>query len=62
MSYLIGEVTYYLVVCTLSIQFKDIIAKHFSLHQFSVTICDGCEIVVHDVWVMLDYHPNWVVL
>jgi hypothetical protein len=44
---MINEVIYHLVVHTMAIQFKDIIAKHFSLHQFGV-LTHG-EIVVHGV-------------
>ncbi len=58
----IGEVTYCLVVHTLTIQFKDTIVKHFSPHQFGVVIHDGCETMIHGVRVMLDLHVNWVVL
>ncbi len=36
--------------------------KHFSLHQVGVMIRDGCETMVHGVQMMLDLHPNWVVL
>ncbi len=59
---LIDEVTYRLIVCTLVIQFKNILVKHFSLHQFSVMTHDRCEIMVHGNWMMLDLDPNWVVL
>jgi hypothetical protein len=36
--------------------------KHFSLHKVGVMIRDGCETMVHGVQMMLDLHPNWVVL
>ncbi len=54
--------TYCLVARILAIQFKNISGEHFSFHQFGVTICDGCEIVVHGVQTVLDLHLNWVVL
>jgi hypothetical protein len=59
---MIGEVTYRLVAHILTIQFRDIIAEHFNYHQFSVTIHGGCETMVHNVWIMLDLHLDWVVL
>jgi hypothetical protein len=55
-------VTYHLIACTLTIQFKDIVTKHFNPHQFGVMIHDECKIVVHGVQAMLNLHPNWVVL
>ncbi len=36
--------------------------KYFSLHQFGVITHVKCETMVHDVRVMLDLHPNWVML
>jgi hypothetical protein len=45
----IGEVTYHLVAQTLIIQFKDSLAKHFNLHQFSVMTYSECEAVVHNI-------------
>jgi len=59
---MIDEVNYHLVARTLIIQFKDILMKHFSLHQSSVTTCGKCEAVVHIIWMMLNLHPDWVVL
>ncbi len=59
---MIKEVIYQLVVCTLAIQFKDIFAEHFRPHQFGVAMLGGCKIMVHGVRVMLDLHPEWVVL
>ncbi len=58
----IDEVTYPLIACTLVIYFIDIFTEHFSLHQFGVTICGGCDTMVYGVWVMLDLHPYWMVL
>jgi len=58
----ISEVTYCLVACTLTIQFNDILAEHFSPHQFGVMTHGECEIMVHNVQAMLKFHPNWVVL
>ncbi len=54
--------TYHLVTYTIAIQFKDIFAKHFNPHQFGVVTRDGCKIVVHGVLMMLNLHPNWMVL
>ncbi len=59
---MIGEVAYRLVACTFAIQIRATFAKHFSLHQFSVTTQGGCEMVVYEVHVMLHLHSNWVVL
>jgi hypothetical protein len=36
--------------------------KHFSPHQFGVTTCGKCEIVVCGIQAMLHLHPNWMVL
>jgi putative Ca2+/H+ antiporter (TMEM165/GDT1 family) len=58
----IGEVIYQLIAHTLAIQFKDTFAEHFSPHQFGVAMSSGCEIMVRGVRVMLDLHPEWVVL
>jgi hypothetical protein len=58
----INDVTYHLVVHTLVIQCKDTFLEHFNLHQFGVTTCGRCEIMVHGVRMMLNLHPNWVVL
>jgi hypothetical protein len=58
----IGEVTYRSVAYTLAIRFKDILAEHFSPHQFGVTTHGGCETMVHNIQIMLNLHPNWVVL
>ncbi len=44
---MINEVTYHLVAQTIAIQFRDILTKHFSPHQFGV-LTHG-EIVVHGV-------------
>jgi hypothetical protein len=46
---MISEVTYRLVAYILTIQFWDIIAEHFSLHQFGVMTCGGCEIMIHNL-------------
>jgi hypothetical protein len=59
---MIGDVTYRLIVRTLAIQFRDILAKHFNLHQFGVMIHGGCGTMVHDIRTMLNLHPDWVVL
>jgi hypothetical protein len=37
-------------------------AKHFSPQQFGVAPQGRCEMVVHEVCVMLDLHIDWVVL
>jgi hypothetical protein len=58
----ISEVTYHLIAHTLIIQFRDTFTKHFNPHQFGVTTCGGCEIMVHNIRTMLDLHPDWVVL
>jgi hypothetical protein len=58
----IGKVTYHLVVHILAIQFRDTLMEHFNLHQFGVTTYGNCETIVHDVQMMLNLHPNWVVL
>ncbi len=54
--------TYRLVVCILAIHFRDTLVEHFSPHQFGLTTRGDREIVVHNVQVMLDLHPDWVVL
>jgi len=36
--------------------------EHFCPHQFGVMTRGGCEIMVHGIRMMLDLHPNWVVL
>jgi hypothetical protein len=58
----INEVTYYLVVRTLAIQFKGTLVKHFSLYQVGVVTHGECETVVHGIQMMLDLHLNGVVL
>jgi hypothetical protein len=58
----IGEVTDYLIACTLVIQFMDTFVEHFNPHQFGVTTRDGCEIMVHGIRTMLNLHLDWVVL
>jgi hypothetical protein len=50
----ISEVTYQLIAHRLIIQFKDIFTEHFNPHQFGVTTCGGCEIMVHNIRKMLD--------
>ncbi len=57
-----NEVTYRLVAHTLIIQFKEILAEHFNPYQFGITTYGGCEVVVHGIQTMLNFHPNWVVL
>jgi hypothetical protein len=54
---MIGEMIYCLIVHTLVIQFKYILTKCFSFHQFNVTTCNWCELVIHGVRTMLDLHP-----
>jgi hypothetical protein len=58
----ISEVTYHLIACILVIQYRDILMEHFSLHQFGVVTCGGHETLIQGVQMMLDLHPNWVVL
>ncbi len=53
---------YWLVACTFAFQFKDAFAKDFSPQQFGAAPQGGCEMVVHEVCVMLDLHIDWVVL
>jgi len=36
--------------------------KHFNPHQFVVMIRDKSETMGHGVQMMLNLHPNWVVL
>ncbi len=43
-------------------QFHDVFTLHFLPHQFGVVVKDECEDVVHGVQIILDIHPNWVVL
>jgi hypothetical protein len=49
-------VSYRLVARTLAIQFGDIFAKHFNPNQFGVATCGKCEIVVHNIQIMLNLH------
>jgi hypothetical protein len=58
----ISEVIYDLVAHTLAIKFKNTFMEHFIPRQFGVTICGRCKIMVHGVRMMLNLHPNWVVL
>jgi hypothetical protein len=57
-----SEMFYWLVRKALCLQFWDVLFFHLSLHQFSVTISDGCETMVHGIQTTLDVQPNWVVL
>jgi hypothetical protein len=59
---MIGKVIYWLISYTLTIQFKDAFVKHFSQHKFGVATLGKCEIIDHGVKIMLDLHPEWVVL
>ncbi len=54
--------TYHLDARILAIQFKNTFTKHFNFHHFGVMTCGGCEIMVHDIQMMLDLHLDWVVL
>ncbi len=35
---------------------------HLLSHQFGVAIKGKCKVVVHDIWITLNVHPDWVVL
>ncbi len=53
---------YWLVCKALCLQFWDVLFFHLSLHQFGVIVSDGCEVVVHGIRIVLDVHPDWVLL
>jgi hypothetical protein len=55
-------VIYHLVICILVIQFRDTLVTHCNPHQFHVTTHGECETMVHGVEMMLNLHPDWVVL
>jgi hypothetical protein len=52
---------YQLMNKVLCLQFHDAFAFHLSPYQFRVVVKRGCEAMVHDIWVILDAHPDWVV-
>jgi hypothetical protein len=61
-SIVVHEVIYWLVNRALCLYFCDVFFIHLSPHQFGVAIKGGCEMVVYDVWVILDIHLNQVVI
>jgi hypothetical protein len=58
----VGEVLYQLVNKTLFLQFCDTFFIHLLFHHFSMANKGRCEAVVHGIWIILNIHPNWVVL
>lgn len=36
--------------------------KHLSPHKFGVSTFKSCEIILFDIRILLDLHPNWVVM
>ncbi len=55
---MINEVTYQLIAHTLTIRCKNTLTKHFNPFQFGVATHGGCEIMDHNVRMMLDLHLN----
>jgi hypothetical protein len=35
---------------------------HLFAHQFAVVVRGGFKVMVHDIQIVLNAHPNWVVL
>jgi hypothetical protein len=54
----VREFQYWLVNITLCLLFHDAFFTHLLLHQFKVVVLGGCEVVVHNVQVVLDIHFN----
>jgi hypothetical protein len=58
----VAEVLCQLVNKVLCFQLWDVFSFHLSFHQFGVVIKGRCEVVVHIIRVVLNVHPDWVVL
>jgi hypothetical protein len=54
----VREFQYWLVNITLCLLFHDAFSTHLLPHQFGMVVLGGCEVVVHNVQVVLDIHPN----
>jgi hypothetical protein len=54
----VHEFQYWLVNITLCLLFHDIFSTHLLPHQLKTVVLGGFKVVVHNVQVVLNIHPN----